>query len=374
MRIGVDARPLAWYGGVRTVAHGLVSALASSDLRNEYFLYSDIDFPCDMEPTRWHRRVVPRLFRLPGFGLTWPFLDGARSARSDHLDGYLGLASVLPGFMGKFVRRVTFVHDVTWRICPELMRRRARWTMRTLVENSIRRADRVIVTTEMSAEQLRVTLKVPQAKISVAALGVDSRFFRPAGGSACRSRMEARYGIRNRYILAVGSVNPRKNITTLLKAYDLLLRQGLQGLQLVIAGIAEWGGSQIADTMHALGLTGRDVQFLGHIPDEDLPFLYGGAEVFVFPSLFEGFGLPLLEAMSCGTPAVASDNYSFPEVGGDAVLYVPPRSAEGFASAIRQLLERPALRQAMAEKGLERVKDFTWENTAQGVLKAIEQE
>lgn len=355
------------------MAHGLVSALASCDLRNEYFLYSDVDFPCDLEPTNWHRRRVHRTCRLPGFGLGWPFVEGALGARSDHLNRYLGLAGVVPGFLGGTVQRVVMVYDVLWRICPELMRPRVRWTMRTLVENSIRRADRILVNAQKTAEQLRVLLKVRQTRISVVPLGVDARLFRPAGGSACRSRVEARYGIQNRYILAVGSVNPRKNITTLLKAYDLLLRQGLQGLQLVIAGIAEWGGSQIADTMRDLGFAERDVLFLGHIPDEDLPFLYGGAEVFVFPSLFEGFGLPLLEAMACGTPAVVSDNYSFPEVGGDAVLYVPPRSAEGFASAIQQLLERPMLRQAMAEKGLERVKSFTWENTALGVLQAIEQ-
>lgn len=374
MRIGIDARPLAWYGGVKRAAEGVTSGLQACDHRNEYFLYSDLAFPADVKMEEWRCRHVPRHFRLPGFGLAWPFLDGSRSARSDRLDAYLGLASVLPGFLGKAVKRVVAVYDVMWRICPQHMRPRARWTMRTLVENSIRRADRIVTNTRMTAEQLRVLLKVPEARISVVPLGVDRSKFLSRESASCRMNILEGFGIRNRYILAVGSVSPRKNIKTLLGAYHLLLRQGLSGYQLVIAGIREWGDSEIGVAMESLGLTGEDVAFLGHVPDEEMPALYSGADVFVFPSLFEGFGLPLLEAMACGTPAVASDNSSFPEVGGDAVQYVPPRSAEGFASAIRRLIEEPVLRQTAVENGLKRVKGFTWENTARGFMRALEEE
>lgn len=374
MRIGIDARPLAWYGGVKRAAEGVTSGLQACDHHNEYILYSDLVFPASAKLEEWRCRHVPRAFRLPGFGLAWPFLDGARSARSDHVDAYLGLASVIPGFLGKAVKRVVAVYDVMWRICPELMRPRARWSMRTLVENSIRRADQVVVNTRVIADQLGVILKVPQAKISVVPLGVDPSTFLPLDSAFCRSRILERYGVRDRYILAVGSVSPRKNLTTLLKASKLLRVGGLSDWQLVVVGVNEWGGAEIAETMSSLGLSDEDVLFLGHVPDEEMPALYSGADVFVFPSLFEGFGLPLLEAMACGTPAVASDNSAFPEVGGDAALYTPPHSAEGFAGAIERVLRDEDLRRSMVDRGMKRAREFTWERTAKGVLAALEQD
>lgn len=349
-----------------------MDSLADLDHRNEYILYSDTHLPVDAQPGGWRHRLVPRSCRLPGFGLAWPFLDGARSARSDNLDAYLGLASVMPGFLGKSVRRVVMIYDVMWRICPDLMRPRARWSMRTLVENSIRRADRILVNTRNTEEHLRAILKIPQSRITVVPLGVDLQRFSPLDPVICRSRVKERYGVQERYILAVGSVNPRKNLVTLLEGYKLLRREGASGLQLVIVGAKEWGNSELTDAMHILGLAEDDVAFLGYIPDDEMSCLYSGADVFVFPSLFEGFGLPLLEAMACGTPVVASDNSSFPEVGGDAAIYVPPHSSDNFASAIKRLLQDSVLRGVMIKKGLERVKTLTWDNTAWGVLHALE--
>lgn len=244
--------------------------------------------------------------------------------------------------------------------------------MRALVENSIRRADKIVVNTHKTAEHLRVFLKIVQSKISVVPLGVDLQEFSPLDPVACRYKTRERYRIRGRYILAVGSVNPRKNLTTLLKAYSLLRRSGISDWQLVIVGIKEWGGSEIANATRSLGFSENDVLFLGHVEDSQMPCLYSGADVFVFPSLFEGFGLPLLEAMACGIPVVASDNSSLPDVGGDAALYAPPLSAEAFADAIRRVLEDTSFRAAIVSKGLERVKNFTWQDTARGVLAAVE--
>ncbi len=183
--------------------------------------------------------------------------------------------------------------------------------------------------------------------------------------------MAARYGLPPRYVLAVGTLEPRKNLTTLLAAFARLRRNGEvdADLRLVLAGARGWLEEPIFATVRSLGLEDA-VRFTGFVDDDDLPAVYSGAALFVFPSLHEGFGLPLLEAMACGVPVVTSNVSSMPEVAGDAATLVDPRDGEGLAAAIGRLLRDEALRDRLREAGIARARQFSWEATARRTLDA----
>jgi glycosyltransferase involved in cell wall biosynthesis len=175
-----------------------------------------------------------------------------------------------------------------------------------------------------------------------------------------------RHGISFPYILYVGSIEARKNITRLLEAYAQI-RGWSQKWKLVIVGATKWKYSPIFDTLQQLQLASA-VHFTGHVADEDLPALYNGAAVFVFPSLYEGFGLPVLEAMACGVPVVTSNCSSLPEVAGDGAILVDPRDVNAIAAAIRRVLEELDLATGLRAKGLARARQFTWERTARETI------
>jgi glycosyltransferase involved in cell wall biosynthesis len=179
-----------------------------------------------------------------------------------------------------------------------------------------------------------------------------------------------RYGVEPPYILYVGSLEKRKNLPRLLQAYARL-RQDLPGWKLVIVGARKWKSAPIFDTLSRLGLEPY-VHFTGFVEEDDLPALYNGADLFCFPSLYEGFGLPVLEAMACGTPVVTSSTSSLPEVAGEAALLVDPYDVEAIAAAMRRVLSDPELAQDLRARGLARAAQFTWERTARETIAVYE--
>ena len=200
--------------------------------------------------------------------------------------------------------------------------------------------------------------------------GCEARF-NPARDAASIDAAAARYGLPKRYVLAVGTLEPRKNLTTLLRAFARL-REGSAvdpAVGLVIAGARGWLDDPIFEAVQSLGLE-RAVNFPGFVDDDDLPALYQGAELFVFPSLHEGFGLPLLEAMACGVPVVASNASALPEVAGGAALLVDPHDAEALAQAIARVLGDEALRARLRDAGVARAAQFSWQTAARRTLDA----
>ncbi len=196
--------------------------------------------------------------------------------------------------------------------------------------------------------------------------------FHPITDAARLAATQERYGIRTPYVLFVGTVQPRKNLVRLIEAWAMYLRQRSNDRPtLVIAGKRGWLTEAIERRAEELGIADA-VRFAGYIGDDDLPALISGASVYLFPSLYEGFGLPVLEAQACGTPVLASNVSSLPEVGGDAALYVDPLDVASIRNGIAQLLENRTLREELRERGLRRVAAWTWERTAQQTLAAIE--
>jgi glycosyltransferase involved in cell wall biosynthesis len=264
-------------------------------------------------------------------------------------------------------RQVLTIHDMVAFDHPEwLSGRFSRW-YRILLPRLVGRVQRILTVSEFTKTRIVDWLQVAPESIEIVPNGVDERF--TCRSDASDTGVRQREGLPNgRYILFVGSLEPRKNLPTLLRAWDLALNRLPSDVWLCIAGAradrAVFGPVEI-------GRIPNRVRFIGHVPDEDLPALYAGAAVFVYPSVYEGFGLPPLEAMSCGTPTIVSRTPALREVVGDAARTVEPDDVEGFASAICEVAEDPVIRQQLSDRGLRRARCYTWDRAAEGVERVL---
>ncbi|MDH7488469.1 MAG: glycosyltransferase family 1 protein [Anaerolineae bacterium] len=266
------------------------------------------------------------------------------------------------------VTSVVTVYDVSFALFPESFRPFNRWYLTTMTRRSVRKARAVLAISQNTADDLHRLWGVPREKIHLAYCGVDD-IFRPLPASEVASFREAN-GLPAQYILFVGTLEPRKNVVRLVEAFALLKKQDLPH-KLVLAGGKGWMYEPIFAAVERLGLA-SDVIFPGFVPRQELPLWYNGAAGFVYPSLYEGFGLGPLEAMACGTPVVVSDRASLPEVVGDAGLTVPPDDVSALAEAMAAILREPSLAAQLRERGLRRAGEFTWERTAQATVQAYE--
>lgn len=260
-------------------------------------------------------------------------------------------------------RTILTVHDLAFMRLPQCAEAGLRIYLNKVVPYSIERADLVLADSQSTKNDLVELLGVSPDKIEVVYAGVESRF-RPMEGEMALQRIKKRYGLDFPFILSLGTLEPRKNFTGLIEAYALMRDRELK---LVIAGGKGWLYDEIFARAEKLGL-GGEIVFPGFVADEDLPALYNLAELFVFPSLYEGFGLPPLEAMACGTPVVTSDRPSLPEVVGEAGLMVEATDSQALAEAMERVLMDENLRREMREKGLKQAEKFTWDAAAEKLL------
>jgi glycosyltransferase involved in cell wall biosynthesis len=369
MRIGIDARPLSVQAaGVPKVVNGLVRELEKIDQENSYYLYSHREFDLPFENPRWHKRIGLRVSRLPS--IVWFWTEGKRAILNDHLDVFWSAMYIPHAALPSDVATILTVHDLEWRLYPETMSLGTYYAHRLLVWPSVRQAGRIVSDSESTARDLHRVLNIPESRIEVIHLGVGSAY-RPQDPERAAQYVAGKYGVSNHYALAVGTVQPRKNLVTLVEAMKILRDRADGSLQLLVAGARGWKNTKLDETIRRLGLTADDIRFLGVVPEEDLPVLYSGSRLFVFPSLYEGFGLPLVEAMACGVPVIASNTSSIPEVVGDAALLVPPTQPEGFAEAIQRVRSDENLRRTMIEKGLSRAGCFGWDKAARQLLECM---
>jgi glycosyltransferase involved in cell wall biosynthesis len=271
------------------------------------------------------------------------------------------------------VARVLTVYDVVWLLHPDTMEEINRSALNRFAARGIRQAHKIMAISESTRRGLIEAAGAPGGKIEVVHLAVKAGDFTPHDRERSARFIAEKYGVSPDYICTVGTVEPRKNIITLIEAVRMLRQRGQLRHQLLIAGQSGWNNSAIYASVESCGLTEREVKFLGRIPEEDLPQFYSGAALFIFPSLYEGFGLPLLEAMSSGTPIVASNTSSIPEVTEDAAVLVSPRDPGAFADAIVRVTSDAALGQSLVEKGLKRARGFTWEAAALKVRRILEE-
>jgi len=268
---------------------------------------------------------------------------------------------------------VVSIHDLSFEHLPETFKRRSRTQLRLTVRHSARRAARIISLSEHGRRDIIETYGITAERVSTIPLAAPSNFA-PVHDNRELQRVRHNYGIDGDYILSVGSIQPRKNLARLVKAYASLRgnKSADKLPKLVLVGKCGW---LYDETLRALEETGvkDSVVLTGYVPQADLPALYSGALCFVYPSYFEGFGLPPLEAMKCGAPVIVGNKTSLPEVVGDAALAVDPFDVEAIASAMKKVIESSALRNELSIKGQGRAEAFDWRETARKTL-AIYQE
>jgi glycosyltransferase involved in cell wall biosynthesis len=346
----------------------VIEELRKTDSENSYYLYSDHDFDLPWEGDRWRKRISSPIPLLPG--TLWLQTMGRRMILRDRLDVFWGTNNMLPLGLPSALAKVLTIHDLLWPLHSKIADPFHRCMHWLFVERSVRQADRIIAVSQSTAADLQRIWKVPASKIAVIHHGIGSAY-RPQDPRAAAELVANRYGVSKEYVLTVGTVGPHKNLITLVKAMRNLRERSQLFFQLLAVGAQGRKNSSVLKEVWASGLTGEDIRFPGYVPDEDLPVLYSGSCSFVLPSLYEGFGLPLVEAMACGVPVVASNASSIPEVVGDAALLVPPTRPEAFAEAILRVRSDMDLRKAMIQKGLSRAAHFRWDKAACQLLECM---
>ena len=261
---------------------------------------------------------------------------------------------------------VVTIHDLIGHFYPKTLAPRARYTFHFLVWLAIQSATHLIAVSESGAHDLHSVYHISKARVTVTPEAAAPHFSPqpPAAVAALRSRLK----LPQRYLLTVGSNKPHKNREHLILAWSQIEAQ-YQGVQLIIAGHYDPQYPQAQKLVEELDLSAR-VRFINNVTEVDLPTLYTGAEAFIFPSLYEGFGLPVLEAMACGTPVICSQTSSLPEVAGDAALLVEPHDLPGLEAEMQALLNDPSRRQHLRKLGLQRAQTFTWQRTAELTMRA----
>ena len=360
MRIGIDARIVHYArGGISNYVLHLLEALAALDADTDYcVLYSRKDRDPPLPGPNFHPVAcwTPSHHRLERWAL------GVEIAR-------LGLDLLhSPDFIppaGGTSRSVITIHDLNFLYYPQFLTAESRRYYNQQIEWAVRRADHILADSHATKSDLTSLLDVPPEKVTVVHLAANPAFH-PLPKAQAR-QVAAQYGLEPEYLLFVGTLEPRKNLPGLLHAYRLLLDAGVTTAPLVLVGGKGWLYNRIFERIEVLRLS-EQVRFLNDVPDADLPGLYSAASVLAMPSFYEGFGLPALEAMACGTPVVVARRASLPEVVGEAGLLVDPDDPDDIARALARVLTEEPLRTKMRELGLAQAARFTWEETARRTL------
>jgi glycosyltransferase involved in cell wall biosynthesis len=377
-RIGFDATSaVAQGGGIGRYTRELLRALAAADTETDYRLFlasRTVPHPLPPLPPNFHMTRVPvhdlwlaRLWQRAQFPLPVDWLTGP-------IDIFHSPDFTLPP-VRRGTRTLLTVHDLSFIRDPESATPALRRYLNQVVPRSVARADHVLADSQATRADLIELYQTPADKISVLYSGVNESF-RPLTDSSTLNAVRARYGIgAEPFILAVGTLQPRKNYIRLIQAFAAIsplsgiFDQQWSAVRLVIAGGKGWLYDSIFDEVERLGLEKR-VIFPGFVADADLPALYSAARLFAYPSLYEGFGLPLLEAMACGTPVVTSTASCLPEVAGDAALLIPPTDVAALTMALEKGVADESLRAELIAKGYARARQFRWDESAQRLLDA----
>lgn len=372
MRIAIDARPLTGrYTGDRTYWRGLIRAFLQLDLDHEFFLYTRLPLPDPELPPA--PNVTLRTLPAPNDRI-WTLQTLPRAVREDRI-AVLHVQYTAPPICPCPV--VTSVHDISFRLFPHWFPLKHRLLLNLTVPVSMRRAARVIAISESSRQDILRTYRISPEKVVATPLGLPEGYGTELSLEEARKQIAERFGLSVPFLLTVGVIQPRKNLPLLAEAFGCLKRRSRFPHALVFAGKMGWGSGQ--EALRAAAERGGGVEaanalvFPGYVSDADLPVLYRACATFAFPSLYEGFGFPPLEALACGAPVVASSAPAMPEVLGDAALLVPPHDSTAWTDALHRILTDANLQQELRSRGPARAAAFSWEKTAHATLRVYQE-
>jgi glycosyltransferase involved in cell wall biosynthesis len=367
MKIAVHAKVLSEkrLNGIGYYTYNLLKALSKIDRVNEYFLYSNTPLFHKIEAENFREKILsfPKLWTY----LRWPF---------EFIDGKYEVAFIphekLPFFLKtKSVITVYDLHPLKeYLTSPISLSAKVHFFI--AIKYAIKKADKVIAISESTKRDIIENCNISPNKITVTPLGYNGELYKSYSNEDLIRSVKERYGIKGNYIINTSSLLwYRKNLPRLIKAFHICKSKRVINHQLVITGKKGEAYSEIIAMIKSLNLK-KDVILTGYISTEDMPILLSGADVLVFPSLYEGFGLPIVEAMACGCPVITSNCSAMPEVALDAGMLVNPYNEEEIANVIGKVIEDGELRNNMRRKGFERIKMFSWERTAKETLKVFE--
>jgi glycosyltransferase involved in cell wall biosynthesis len=353
LTVGIDARAAAEVpAGRGRVVRELLRSLAERDDGLRFVLYAR---------ERWEESLPEDRFRWELIGAPDPFWHVLAAARARRDDVFLSTNSYLTAW---FLRpsSVVFVYDLVPWIPDAAAQKRAARIERATIRLGIRRAASLMCISEATRQDLEQRFPAARGKAFVAPLAADARFFAPHGAATLE-----RFALERPFVLAAGTLEPRKNLPRLFEAYSGLPEKLRAAHELVVVGPEGW---EMADSLRAAKTHADDVRLLGHVSDDELAALYGACAVFGYPSLYEGFGLPVLEAMAAGAAVLTSNVSSLPEVGGDAVAYCDPQDVGSIRAGLADLLGDADRRARLGASARERAKTFSWDAFAARIVDA----
>ncbi len=371
MKIAIDIRTVTPVrSGVGNYVLNLLEALRRVAPQHQYFL---IGLNGNLETLGWsleadqaYRTAISH--ESHPLGDMWEHCWLPRVLEKNRVDVLHGPATLIPLRQGAYASVVT-VHDLVAFLFPETIPRKYAVYMRWLLTRVVKRADRIISVSYNTKEDLVRILGVEPEKITVVHEAAQPQF-KPIKDRDKLEQVRRRYGIPGPFIYHVDNIEPRKNLVRLVKAFMLARKRLQRPVRLVITGQRGWLTGKLFRSLNGLDL-GDHVIFTGYVPHGELPLLMNAAQAFVFPSLYEGFGLPVLEAMSCGTPVVTSNISSLPEIVGRAAVLVDPNDVESIASGMVRVLEDQGLRWRLSAEGLVQARRFSWNKAAQETLRVF---
>ena len=354
----LTARPGYRGAGINGYIYHLIQALPEADPAFYYTVFTG-----DQAQSPAHKRLevrrTPWNTEKPLRRILWEQIVQPAALWSSGLDLYHAMAFVSPVLSR--VPSVVTMYDLSFVHYPEVVPKARRLYLRLLARRSCQRARRVIAISQSTARDVAASFGISPDKIDIAVPGVSDQF-RPMLSFDVEA-FRQRKGLPERFLLFVGTLEPRKNLPMLLRAYAQLPAFDRAAVHLVLAGGRGWMYQEIFRTIDEYDL-GDTVHLPGYLPPDELPWWYNAAEAFIFPSLFEGFGLPVVEAMACGTPVLVSDVSSLPEAAGDTGLLLPPQDIDAWTEALALAIRDPAWREDAGRRAQLRALDFTWANTA----------
>lgn len=368
MLISIDARGATWYAGtgIGTYTRQVLKNILEIDRKNDYYLFwsgreyerfsqlnnVDVSLSSRKHHRFWEQYYIPEtlkrknvdLYHVPQNGIGIPESKNSIYVATIHdLIPYIMPETVGKGYLSKFISQM-----------PRI----------------ISSVDMIITVSEWSKRDIMKIFNIPDEKIAVTYLAADD-IFTPMDKSAASNLIADKYGIDGSFILYLGGFSPRKNVKSILVAFSMIYKNLSKNYKVVIIGSSKDDHQFLNKLAQSLGIDGR-VCFAGYVPYEDLPCFYNASDLFIYPSLYEGFGLPALEAMCCGTPTITSNVSSIPEITGDGAYLINPFDTAELASAMEKVLEDNAVKADLISRGFERASNFSWRKTAQQTLNIYE--